>query len=231
MNGRLNVVCVTASFVNGVRSCWFDTTNSSAPPPRAGANASDDGKSCISACSDRQSISVRGVDALHRPSALSPTTQHEWASFRVDYSTTMGIYDVTARKAHQWTMVGLVVVGFILGEPRGALLLAFGGAVMLVGRFWWPADLVRQFVWRVAEPAGWLPRRDREEDHATRRVARVLGGLVWLVCALLVLAGASTAAWVMAGLIAIMVVLDASVDFCALCFVAVRLDRLGLKVS
>jgi|SRR5579864_966040 len=144
----------------------------------------------------------------------------------------MGIYDVTARKAHQWTMVLLVVLGFFLGEPRGALPLALAGAIMLLGRFWWPADLVRQFVWRVAEPAGWLARVEREEDHATRRVARVLGGLVWLLGAALVLTGLATvAAWVLAGLIAVMVALDASVDFCALCFVVARLDRLGFKFT
>ena len=143
----------------------------------------------------------------------------------------MGVFDVTARKTHQWTMVALVVVGFVLGEPRGAWPLLLAGAIMLVGRFWWPADLVRQFVWRVAEPSGWLPRLDREEDHATRRVARVLGGVVWLMCAGLLFAGVGVAAWVLAGLIAVMVVLDASVDFCALCFVVHRLDRLGLRFT
>jgi hypothetical protein len=30
-------------------------------------------------------------------------------------------------------------------------------------------------------------------------------------------------------LIAVMVALDASVDFCVLCFVAARLDRLGIQ--
>jgi hypothetical protein len=143
----------------------------------------------------------------------------------------MGIYDVTARKAHQWTMVGLVILAFILGAPSGALPLALAGGIMFVGRFWWPADLVRQFVWRVAEPAGWLPRIEREEDHATRRVARILGGIVWLVAALLLLSGFGTLAWILSAAIAIMVALDASVDFCALCFVVHRLDRLGLKLS
>ena len=143
----------------------------------------------------------------------------------------MGTFDVTARKTHQWTMVLLVALGFVLGEPNGALPLALAGAIMLVGRFWWPADVVRQFVWRVAEPAGWLPRVERDEDHATRRVARVLGGIVWLACAALVVLGLSLLAWVLAAAIAVMVVLDASVDFCALCFVAGRLDRLGLKFS
>jgi hypothetical protein len=143
----------------------------------------------------------------------------------------MGIYDVTARKAHQWTMVLLVVLGFVLGEPAGAWPLALAGAIMLLGRFWWPADLVRQFVWRVAEPAGWLKRIDREEDHATRRVARVLGGAIWLLSAALILGGFATPAWILTALIAFMVVLDAAVDFCALCFVVARLDRLGLKLT
>jgi hypothetical protein len=143
----------------------------------------------------------------------------------------MGIYDATARKAHQWAMVALVAFGFILGEPNGALPLALAGLIMLVGRFWWPADLVRQFIWRVAEPAGWLQRRDREEDHATRRVARALGGAIWLACALLVIVGYATVAWLVAAAIVIMVALDASVDFCALCFVMARLDRLGVNLT
>jgi hypothetical protein len=143
----------------------------------------------------------------------------------------MATFDVTARKAHQWSMVFLVGLGFVLGEPKGAVPLALAGAIMLVGRFWWPADLVRQFVWRVAEPAGWLARVEREEDHATRRVARILGGIVWLACAVLLVLGATLLAWVLAAAIAIMVALDASVDFCALCFVVVRLDRLGVKLT
>jgi hypothetical protein len=143
----------------------------------------------------------------------------------------MGIYDVTARKAHQWTMVALVAFGFILGEPNGALPVALAGLIMLVGRFWWPADLVRQFVWRVVEPAGWLERRDREEDHATRRVARVLGGAIWLGCAILIVTGYAIPAWLLSAAIGIMVALDASVDFCALCFVAARLDRLGVNLT
>src|SRR5437773_3090522 len=131
----------------------------------------------------------------------------------------MGIYDATARKTHQWTMLALVALGFVLGEPRGVWPLALAGAIMLVGRFWWPADLVRQFVWRVAEPSGWLRRIDREEDHATRRVARVLGGIVWLGSAALIAVGAALAGWLLAAAIAIMVALDASVDFCVLCFI------------
>jgi uncharacterized protein DUF4395 len=143
----------------------------------------------------------------------------------------MGMYDVTARKTHQWSMVVLVALGFVLGTPWGAAPLALAGGIMLVGRFWWPADLVRQFVWRVAEPTGLLKRVEQEEDHATRRTARIMGGVVWLACAALVLADLATVAWVLAALIAIMVALDASIDFCALCFVVARLDRFKVRLT
>ncbi|HEY3063865.1 MAG TPA: DUF4395 family protein [Chloroflexota bacterium] len=138
------------------------------------------------------------------------------------------VFDVTARKTHQWTMVLLIVAGFVLGDRLGWVLVAIAGAIMLVGRFWWPADVVRQFVWRVAEPAGWLPRVERHEDHTTRRVARIIGGTVWLVAAVLLLFGVGALAWVLAGLIALMVVLDAALDFCALCFIVAIFDRRGV---
>jgi|GEM_PF-950661 len=134
-------------------------------------------------------------------------------------------YDVTARKAHQWAMVGLIALGFIVGGRVAAVPIAVAGAIMLLGRFWWPADLVRQIVWRALEPWGILRRRDAHEDHETRRVARVLGGGVWLVCALLLGIGLSVPAWLLSGAVALMVVLDASVDFCALCFASAQLDR------
>jgi len=134
-------------------------------------------------------------------------------------------HDVTARKVHQWTMVALVAVGFVLGQPLGAAPVALAGAVMLLGRFWWPADVVRQLTWRVLEPRGLLRRREVHEDHETRRVARVLGGAVWLVAAALLLLHLPVLAWVLAFAIAVMVALDAAVDFCVLCFLVARVRR------
>lgn len=138
------------------------------------------------------------------------------------------VFDRTARKAHQWTMVAVVIVALVLQGPIGALLLAFAGAIMLAGRFWWPADLVRQLVWRVLEPAGILKRREVQEDHETRRLARVLGGVIWLIAAAFMVAGNGLVAWVLSLPIVGMVALDASVDFCALCFVVTELDQRGL---
>src|SRR2546430_6065607 len=68
------------------------------------------------------------------------------------------VYDRTARKAHQWTMVALVAASLILQGVAGTLLLTVAGVIMLAGRFWWPADVVRQMGWRrSAAPPGHNP--------------------------------------------------------------------------
>lgn len=142
-----------------------------------------------------------------------------------DAAAALPLYDVTARKVHQWSMVAMVAIGFVLGSPAGAILLTLAGLIMLVGRFWWPADVFRQLTWRVLEPARLLPRREVHEDHETRRVARVLGGTVWLVTAGLLLLHLLLVAWLLALAVVAMVALDAAFDFCALCFVLARLRR------
>jgi len=143
-------------------------------------------------------------------------------------ATELPVYDRTARKAHQWTMVALVAIGLILQGVAGSVLVAIAGAIMLAGRFWWPADIVRQLVWRVLEPAGILKRDDAHEDHETRRIARVLGGTLWLIAAVLILTGYGVLGWVVSVPIAVMVALDASLNFCALCFVVAQLDQRGI---
>jgi hypothetical protein len=135
------------------------------------------------------------------------------------------LYDVTARKVHQWAMIALVVAAFLVEGVPAVVLLLLAGVVMLLGRFWWPADVFRQLAWRVLEPAGLLRRRDVHEDHDTRRVARVIGGGVWIVSAALLLVGLPVVAWVLALAIAVMVALDAAADFCALCLVVARARR------
>ena len=134
-------------------------------------------------------------------------------------------FDVTARKVHQWAVVAMVALGFLLGRPSAVVLLALAGAVMLAGRFWWPADIFRQVTWRFLEPAGLLRRREVHEDHETRRIARVIGGAAWLLAAALLLLQLPIVAWAIAFAIAVMVALDAAADFCVLCFVVALARR------
>ncbi|MBI4213445.1 MAG: DUF4395 family protein [Chloroflexi bacterium] len=137
-------------------------------------------------------------------------------------------FDVSARKFHQAGLIALLVLGFLV-EPAlsglGVALVVAAGTVMLVGRYWWPADIFRQFAWRVLEPRGLLKRYDAVEDHATRRVARVLGGAVLLASAPLVAVGQAWA-WAVVGAIGVMILLDAAFNFCVLCEVTYRFGRL-----
>ena len=53
----------------------------------------------------------------------------------------------------------------------------------------------------------------------------MIGGSLWLVSAALLVAGLPVLAWIVAFAIAIMVVLDASVSFCILCFAVAQVRR------
>jgi hypothetical protein len=121
-------------------------------------------------------------------------------------------FDVTARKFHQAVCVLVLAIAFVLGAPVGRWLVALIGLVLLAGRYWWPADVFRQLVWRVLEPAGLLRRREVQEDHETRRVARVLGGAVLLAAAMLLSLGQAWG-WILVAAIGLMVFLDAAFDF------------------
>src|SRR2546428_13981126 len=99
---------------------------------------------------------------------------------------------------------------------------------MLSDGFWWPAHVAPHLERRVLEPAGILRRDEVHEDHQTRRIARVLGGSIWLLAAASLLAGYPIVAWVLTLPIAVMVALDASLDFCALCFIVAQLNRRGI---
>ena len=130
------------------------------------------------------------------------------------------LFDVTARKFHQWGVIVLSAIAFVLGGTLGGAIMVAVGLLMIVGRFKDEADLLRGFYHAVLKPRGILAERMVAEDRATRRIARVMGGTVQLVAGLLLLAGVATGlAWALVGLIGVMIVLDAAFDFCALCFV------------
>jgi hypothetical protein len=136
-----------------------------------------------------------------------------------------GIYDVTARKVHQASCVVLLALAYVVGGQVGVGLVTLIGIVMLAGRFWWPADIFRQLTWRVLEPAGIVRRREVQEDHNTRRIARTIGGIVLLAGAALLAAG-TAAGWILVAPIAFMIALDAVFNFCVLCFLTYQVGRL-----
>jgi len=134
-------------------------------------------------------------------------------------------FDVTARKFHQVCCIVLLGCAFVVGPQIGSWLVGLVGVVMAGGRIWWPLDIFRQLVWRVLEPAELLRRRDAQEDHQTRRVARLLGGILLLAAAALLGAG-SVWSWVIVGGIGVMIFLDAAFDYCVLCTLNYQVAKL-----
>lgn len=132
------------------------------------------------------------------------------------------LFDVTGRKFHQWAVIALSALAFVLGGAAGGAVMLVVGLVMIVGRFRDEADLFRGFYQAVVVPRGILQPRMVSEDRTTRRIARVLGGSVQVLAGLLVLAGIAGVGWALVGLIALMIALDAAFDFCVLCFVVHR---------
>ena len=88
-------------------------------------------------------------------------------------------YDVVPRKVHQYAMIVLIAAGYVAGATVGAWLLFIAAVCMALGRFWRPFDPFRVLTTAVLQPAGLLPRRMVHEDRETRRIARVLGGIVF----------------------------------------------------
>ncbi len=144
--------------------------------------------------------------------------------------------DVTARRVHQFGVVGLSLLGisfaWVVPEmPTGGVLLLAAGVIMGVGRFWAGADIFRQFVWRVAQPRGWVQADLVPEAMATRRVARVIGGLVLGVAALLAFADETVAATALTGMLVPMMLLDATASICLLCVARVQLRLLQYRIT
>ncbi len=134
-------------------------------------------------------------------------------------------FDVSARKFHQVLCIALLALGYVIGGVLAVVLVGVVGVVMLAGRFWWPADIFRQLAWRVLEPRGLLKRYDAIEDHATRRVARVLGGAILLGSAALIVLG-QVWVWGLVAAIGVMISLDAAFNYCVLCEVTYRFGKM-----
>lgn len=162
---------------------------------------------------------------------MTQTNQLNFAGQAVAAAGEIVCHDVTARRAHQYAVVAVAALALLIGGPVGAILAALDGAIMALGRFWWPADIFRQAVWRVAEPRGWLQARPVPEDMTTRRLARVLGGLALFAVAAALAAGRLPVALLIAVPLCAMILFDATVNFCALCFLRYRARLLRYRLT
>jgi hypothetical protein len=134
--------------------------------------------------------------------------------------------DTTAIKFNQGSIVGLVVLAYLL--ELGWLVL-FVGIVLAVGTLWPPAGLFQWVYRRVLRPLGLLRARPIRDDPAPHRFAQGLGAAFLGLSSLALLAlDAPAAGWALAGLVAVLAGINLVFNFCAGCFMYYQLRRLGV---
>ncbi|MEI7769682.1 MAG: DUF4395 domain-containing protein [Chloroflexales bacterium] len=131
--------------------------------------------------------------------------------------------DRTALRVNQGFIVGLLALGFVLGQPWLAALVA---AVMIVGTAAPGAALFQQIYHRLLKPAGLLKPDVQAEDPAPHRFAQGLGGTVLALGVLALFAGQAALGWGLVIVVIALAAINLAFGFCAGCFVYFQLQRL-----
>lgn len=132
--------------------------------------------------------------------------------------------DQTGLKTGQALTIILLVLAFVLNAPA---LVAFVALAQLLGAAdapFAPYRLIYQHILRgrVLQPK---PTPDNPEPH---RFALLVGGIFNTVATLALLAGASTLAWVLVGIVVVLANLNFWLDFCLGCWMYYQFNRLGV---
>lgn len=140
--------------------------------------------------------------------------------------------DINAFKMNQALIVALVGVAFVLGTGSGgAWLVALVALSLGIGAAW-PGNGPFQLLYRrVVVPLGLLnPKRvaDQPEPH---RFAQAMGAACLAVAAVLLLAGADVAGWILAAIVVALALVNLLFSFCAGCFIFLHLQRIRHRVG
>ncbi len=131
-------------------------------------------------------------------------------------------------KANQAAIITFLVIAFLL---NWVWLVAFVGAVMLVGSVWPTAGLFKIGARRLLRPLGLFQPDVREDLPQPHLFAQAVGGL-FLVAALLAFwGGVSTLGWALAAIVIVLAAVNLFLGFCAGCFMYYQLGRVGIRPS
>jgi hypothetical protein len=136
--------------------------------------------------------------------------------------------DYSALRFNQASIVALLLLAFFAGW---AWLVAFVGAVMLVGTIWPNAALFKWLYLEFVRPLGLLkpdPRQDKAQPHL---FAQGLGGLVLAGAVLAFVTGFELIGWLLTALVIVLAAVNLLAGFCVGCFVYYQLARRGLKLD
>jgi hypothetical protein len=138
---------------------------------------------------------------------------------------TGGQIDATAYKVNQGLIVGFVLLGFVLGGPIGAALVAFVAVSLAIGAAVPGTGPFQLLYRRVLRPAGLFNPRPQPGEAAPHRFAQALGAGVLTAAFLALVAGAEALGWALALLVVALALVNLLFGFCAGCFAFLHLRR------
>ncbi len=139
-----------------------------------------------------------------------------------------GLVDHTALKFNQASIIVLLIVAYLLNQPW---LVAFVGAVMLVGTIWPKQALFKQVYAKGFKPAGLLKPNPIPDDPRPHLFAQGVGALFLAASVAGFVLGSALVGWILAGIVVVLAAVNLFFGFCAGCFVYYQLARRGIEVD
>lgn len=136
--------------------------------------------------------------------------------------------DHTALKFNQACIIGLSLLAFVLNQPW---LVAFVGAVMIVGTLYPPASLFKLIYARLLKPAGLLKPNPVQDEQAPHLFAQGLGGIFLALATIGFLAGVPAVGWALTGIVVVLAAINLFLGFCVGCFIFYQLARRGIRLQ
>lgn len=133
--------------------------------------------------------------------------------------------DQTALRTNQAFIVALLVLAFVWNN---VWLVAFVGAVMLLGTAVPPLSLFKQIYWQGLKHTNFVKPDIVVDNPEPHRFAQGFGGTVVAAAVAALLLDAAMLGWVLVWLVVLLAALNLFLGFCAGCFVYYQFNRLGV---
>ncbi len=139
-----------------------------------------------------------------------------------------GMLDQTALKFNQGSIVVLLLLSLFL---NWTWMVAFVGAVMLVGTIWPNAGLFKLAYAHYVRPLGLLkpnPQPDKAQPHL---FAQGLGAIFLMAAVISFGLGVGLLGWLLAAIVIVLASINLIAGFCLGCMIYYQLSRRGLNLN
>jgi hypothetical protein len=136
--------------------------------------------------------------------------------------------DHSALKFNQMAIITLLVLAFLFDQ---LWLVAFVGAVMLVGTWWPRAGLFKRLYHHWLKPQGIMQPQMVADEPQPHLFAQGLGGLMLAISVGALGAGLAGLGWLLVGIVVALAAVNLFLNFCLGCYLYYQFARRGLRIS